>query len=246
MKTRISEDVKLDVGIQSQSLNGNVTGRYHNLAGYSKALAILVAGAIAATETAKLELLQASDSAGTGSKGIPSTAGQLATALITANALVTKATVTLATFLAGGTITINGLVFTAHATTTTYANREFSIAGTDTADGDELVLCINHATYGVPGVTASNNAGVVTLVSTEPGEKVITVASNPDNATCIKATVEALSYVEIDTRQMDKKNGFDHVAVKVTTTAAIVVGAALLRGGDRFTPVQAVGAYKVL
>ena len=105
MKTRISEDVKLDVGIQAQSLNGAATGRYYDLAGYGKALAVLTAGAIAATKTAKVELLQAKDAEGTDSKGIPTTAGQLATATITANALVTKATITLATFLAGGTIT---------------------------------------------------------------------------------------------------------------------------------------------
>jgi len=51
VKTRINEDVKLDVGIQAQSLNGAATGRYFSMAGYGKALAILTAGAIAATKT---------------------------------------------------------------------------------------------------------------------------------------------------------------------------------------------------
>jgi hypothetical protein len=245
MKERISEKVKIDVGIQAQSLNGAATGRYYDMKEYGKALAILTAGAIAATKTAKIELLQAKDVDGTDSKGIPTTAGQLATATITANALVTKATITLATFLAGGTITINGLVFTAHADTTTYANREFSISGNDTADAAELVKCINVATagaYGVPGIKATSDAGVVTLVSEKPGEVVITISSNPDDGTCTKATVEAQAYVEVDTRQFDKNNDFNHVAAKVTTDAAIVVGAVLLRGDARDTPEQKVGA----
>lgn len=242
MKTRISEDVKLDVGIQAQSLNGAASGRYYNLAGYGKALAILTAGAIAATKTAKIELLQAKDAGGTDAKGIPTTGAQAAIAEITANALVTKGTVTLATFLVAGTITINGITFTAHVDTTTIANREFSIVGTDTQDGDELVSCINDATYGVPGITASNAAGVVTLVSTDPGETVITVSSNPDDGTCVKATMEAQAFVEIDTRQLDKNNDFSHVAAKVTTDAAIVVGVSILRGNARTTPEQKVGA----
>ena len=246
MKERLSEIQKIDVGIQAQSLNGTVTGRYYHMKGYGKAAGILSAGAIAATKTAKVELLQAKDVDGTDSKGIPTTAAQAATATITANALVTKATITLATFLAGGTITINGLVFTAHATTTTKANREFSISGNDTADAVELASCINDPTYGVPGVKATPNAAVVTLEATEPGETVITVSSNPDDGTCVKATVEAQAFVEIDTRQLDKNNGFNHVAVKVTTDAAIVVGAVLLRGGARYTPDQKVGASAVV
>lgn len=242
MKTRIHEDVKIDVGLVSQALNNtNATGKYHSLKDYRSALAILSGGAMAATKTTKIELLQAKDAAATGAKAITG-----AEATITANALVTEATVTLATFLADGTITINGLVFTAHADTTTPANREFSIAGTDTQDAAELVTCINDATYGVPGVTASNNAGVVTLIATDPGEKVITVSSSPDDGTCVKATTKAQAFVEVLSTLLDKKNDFTHVAVKVTTTANSNVAVVLQRGRIRFTPEQKVGANKVL
>ncbi len=107
-----------------------------------------------------------------------------------------KATITLATFLATGTITINGLVFTAHASTTTVADREFSIGGTDTQDAAELVTCVNDATYGVPGVTASYVAGVVTLVAA--GGSTITVSSSPDDGTCVKAIIETFVEELID------------------------------------------------
>ena len=242
MKTRIHEDVKIDIGLVSQALNNtNVTGKYHSLKDFRSALAIPSGGAMAATKTTKIELLQAKDAAGTGSKAITD-----AEATITANALVTEMTVTLATFLATGTITINGLVFTAHATTTTVANREFSIAGNDTADAAELVTCINDATYGVPGVTASSNAGVVTLIATDPGEKVITVSSSPDDGTCVKATVKAQAFVEILSTSLDKVNDFTHVAAKVTTTANSNVAVFLARGNVRFTPVQKVGASAIV
>ena len=247
MKQRITEEIKLDIGLVSQALNNtNATGKYHPIKDYARIAAILSGGAMAATKTTIIELLQASDNGGTGSKGIPTDAAQVAKATITANVLAAECTVTLATFLVAGTITINGLVFTAHVDTTTVANREFDISGTDTADAGELVICINDATYGVPGVTASNVAGAVTLKATEPGEVAITVTSLPDDGTCVKATTKAQAYVEIDTRKIDKKNGFDYVAAKVTTTANSNVAAVLLRGNARYSPDQIVGASAVV
>lgn len=55
-------------------------------------------------------------------------------------------------------VTGDDYVFTAHTDTTTAANREFSIAGTDAQDAAELVTCINDSTYGVPNVTATQGA----------------------------------------------------------------------------------------
>jgi len=84
-----------------------------------------------------------------------------------ARSVVNAPTITLASVQANDTVIINGLTFTAHTDTTTVANREFSIAGgTDTLDADELVICINDATYGVPGLTAAAPAAVVTLTAT--------------------------------------------------------------------------------
>ncbi len=97
--------------------------------------------------------------------------------------------ITLATFLVGGTIVINGLTFTAHVDTTTVANREFDISGSDTADALELLTCINDATYGVPNVTATQVAGEVLLVADDSATTSITVTSNPDDGTCTKVGV---------------------------------------------------------
>jgi hypothetical protein len=71
---------------------------------------------------------------------------------------------TLASVVAGETIVINGLTFTAHATTTTTANREFSISGTDVADAGELTTVLNDATDGLLTVTATDNGdGTIAL-----------------------------------------------------------------------------------
>lgn len=235
MGNKMFEGMKIDVGLAPVSLNGNSIGVYYDLADFRKAIAVLQVGAMAATFTAKIEVFQGKDSAG-GSGAL--LAG--ATGTITANTLVTSLKLTLATMLNTHTIIINGLTFTAHTDTTTVALREFAIdGGTDTLDGDELCICLNDPTYGVPGVTATNNAGVVTLVSTIPGATLITAAQGV-GATCTVATLSAQAYVEIDALTLS--DDFTHIACKVTTTSAQVVSATLLRGGQRVGITQKIGA----
>lgn len=234
MGNKLYEGTKIDVGLAPVSLNGNSTGKYYDLADYRKAIAILQVGAMAATFTAKIEVFQGTNAAG-GSGAL--LAG--ATATITANTLVTSLTLALATVLNTHTVIINGLTFTGHTDTTTVASRQFSIAGTDSQDADELCVCLNDATYGIPGVTATNNAGTVTLVSTVPGATVITAAQGV-GATITVATLSAQAYVELDALTLS--DNFTHVACKVTTTSAQVVSATLLRGGQRVGITQKVGA----
>lgn len=232
---------KVDIGLVPQTINNsNATGKYYRFNMFRKLLAILQIGAIAATKTVKIEFLQATDGTGTGAKGIPSTAEQTAVAEVTANTKVTEATLTLASVLNTQAVTINGLKFTAHTDTTTASKREFAINGDDTADAAELVKCINDATYGVPGVTATSALGVVTLKSTNSGETLITITDAA--ATITAATTQAQAYVELDVGSLDLANGFEYVAVKVTSSANGSVAVMLIEGDCRFEPVQAVGA----
>jgi len=235
MGNKMYEGMKVDIGLlPTAALNGNATGVYYDLADYRKAIAILQVGAIAATFTSKIEVYQATNAAAGSAKLLTG-----ATATITANTNVTSLTLALNNVLNTHTVIINGLTFLAHTNTTVLASRQFSIAGTDTQDGDELVTCINDATYGVPGVTASNNAGTLTLVSTVPGATVITAAQGV-GATITVATLSAQAYVEFDALTLEA--GFTHVACKVTTTSAQAVSAVLLRGGQRKEISQKVGA----
>ena len=79
-------------------------------------------------------------------------------------------TVTLASVLAGDTVTINGLVYTAVAGVKAN-NTEFSIDGSDTVDAADLVDSITNDTRQgtLKDITATNAAGVVTLTSTAIG-----------------------------------------------------------------------------
>jgi hypothetical protein len=240
MKSMIKR-AKVDIGLVGQVINNtNVTGKYFCMNNYRKALAILSIGAMAVDKTAKVEFLQATDAAGTSAKAVTG-----AEATLTANTGVTVATLTLATVLNTQAVTINGLVFTAHTDTTTAASRQFKIDGDDTADAAALAGLINHATYGVPGVTATSALGVVTLTATDPGEALITIADPA--ATITPATLQAQAYAEIDVSQLDIAGGFNYVAPKVTTTStAGVCAVTLLRGDGRFEPTQKFAAGKVL
>lgn len=231
---RITEATKLDIGVAPVSLaSTSKTGPYYLARDFRRVLGILTAAAMAVTKTAKIEMFEAKDAAGTGAQLITG-----ATATIAANTKVAELTIALATVLAGETVTINGLVFTAHATVTTPANREFSISGTDTADGDELTTLIADETYGVPGVTAVNATGTLTLTVDDPGATTITASSGDSTFTI--ATVEAEAYVELD--HFDLSDLYSHVACKVTTDATIVVGATLLRGDPREGVTQQVAS----
>lgn len=221
----LNEEVKFDMGLVPQTLNNsNATGQYFSMRDFRRACAVSTAGAAAATKTTKVEFLQATDAAGTGAKAM--TVAKEKT--VTANTDVLELTVALASVLSGDAITINGLVFTADVSTN-YATRKFSISGTDTQDADELLACILHETYGCPGLTGSNATGTLTLKAARPGEVLVSASSLA--ATFTIATTKHFAYVELDGYDLDKANGFQWVACKVTTTGNTPVSVALLRYG---------------
>lgn len=231
---RITEGLKLDIGLKPTSLaSTNATGDYYAMKAYHRVVGVLTAAAMAVTKTAKIELFEATDAAGTSAALIAN-----ATATITANVNVAELTVALATVLAGETVVINGLTFLAHTDTTTVADREFSISGNDTADAAALATLINDATYGVPGVSAVNSTGTLTLTADDPGATTISASSGDSTFTI--ATIKAVAYVELD--NFDLSSGFSHVACKVTTDATIVVAADLARGDPRGPVAQQVAA----
>lgn len=234
MSKRLIEGLKADVGLVGQSIaTSNVTGRYFDTRDYRCLLVVLIAGAIAITKTVKVELLQASDAIATGTKVIAS-----ANATITGNTLVTVATVDLTIAANTDTVTVNGVTFTMAAATDVTV-REF-------ANAAGLVLCVNSATYGATGVLASAAGAVVTLVATDPGEKVITLTRVDVAGTVVVATTEAIAYVELDVSQLDLANDFTHVAAKVTTTGTTICAVGMIRGIPRTTPTQQVGASAVV
>ena len=229
------EAYKMDVGLCPTSIaSGNAIGAYHSLAEYRNAIAILEIGAMVAGGSAKLEVFQGTNALGGSGKLITG-----ATTTIAANVAVQAMTLVMATVAHTETITINGLVFTAHTDTTVLATRQFAINGNDTADGDELASCINDPTYGVPGVLAVNAIGTITLTATD---EPITVTTGAGTFTL--ATLRACAYVEVEGLILE--DDFTHVATKITTAAATVIcGATLLRGGNRKGITQTGGGASV-
>jgi hypothetical protein len=89
---------------------------------------------------------------------------------VMAGGVVATNAVTFSSFVAGDTVTINGVVFTGSDTAST--NVQIKTGGSDTTVAQSLVSLINSATAPakVLGVlNASNVAGVVTINAIEPG-----------------------------------------------------------------------------
>jgi hypothetical protein len=236
----LSEASKLDIALIPISLNGAGTGPYYKLDKYGKALFVVEVGAMAAAVTSVLQVMQATDAAAGGpAKVVTNNA-----ATITANTNVSSALLTSAVVhVAGDTYTINGLTYTAAAADVP-GTRTYAIGADATASTANLAAKINSAVTGVPGVLASANVGALTLTADEPGEIAITLAASA-GAVGVPSTLSAIGYVECDASFLDDANGFDHVAIRVTNSAATLTGATLLRGEARFSPVQNVAASKV-
>ena len=237
MAKLLSEINKVDIAIVPASINNVSTGPYYNLGLRNKALFVWETGAMAAGVTSVAQVMQAQDAAGTGAKPVTNNA-----ATITANTKVAAATLTVDTVVATNKVTVNGLVFEA-AANADLAKRKFAVGAADADCATSLAAAINHATAGVPGVTASANAAVVTLTVDEPGEMTITIT----DATAVRivpATLRAIGYVECDTAFLDE--GFNYVALRITNSAAALTGAILVRGENRYSPLtNQVAAAKV-
>jgi hypothetical protein len=236
---RLTELSKTTIGLVPQALNNsNLTGRYHTTTEGRRLRAWLFGGAMAATKTTKLELLQATDSAGTGAKAVTDGNGDPVAVTITANADVTVGTVDLTAVANTDVVTVNGVDFT-KAAATSVSLRTF-------ADAAGLVTCINNSVYGVAGVLASANGAVVTIVAEPAGGEVVTLDKTENAGTIVLATSESQAFIDLELGMLDFDNGFRWVAGKVTTTANSVVAVLFDHYDTRFTPAQQVGASSVV
>lgn len=235
----LSELVKIDGAITPAAIGGAgaVTSPYFDLIKWGKGLFIVGVAAMTNAATATFQVMQARNAAGVGAKVIANNV-----AIITSPVGVISATLVVDTVVPTNVVTINGLVFTA-AAAADLPNRVFDQSAGDNATAASLAAAINHATAGVPGVTATANAATVTLVVDTPGEDTITIEDA--SATITPATLAAIAYVECDSSFLDDVGGFTHIALRVTNSAAIITGAVLLRGQGRFNPRQEVAAFKV-
>jgi hypothetical protein len=99
--------------------------------------------------------------------------------------LVNATTVKLASVLPGQTVTINGLMFTAHASQTTPSKREFSIVGSDVQDAAALLGLIRDTAVGVPGIFAAITNGGAEIALTIADERGIPLTVSSSSATML-------------------------------------------------------------
>ena len=232
---RLYESIKIDVGLEPQSLaSTNKTGSYYNLKEFRSALAILNVGNITAAGSCELQIMEATSEAAGGAQALTS---RLATIL--ANVNVKSLTITCVGGAAEDTlvITVDGVAytFTGKAAEDTDA-QEFKADGDDTADAASLVACINAALAGK--ITASNDAGVVTLVAND-GYYIEAIAET--GAFTTFATTSAVAYVWLE--DLDLTDLYSWVACKVTTASNTgICGVVLIRGKSRKVITQKMGA----
>lgn len=258
MAYKVNERVKADIGLIGQTINNsNVTGDYYDMRGYRKARVICIDGAGAVNTVTKVEFLQATAAAGTGAKVVKqanASAGTESSASNTAAAAkltdVTECTLALSSAANGETVTITDVdgteyVFTAHTNTTTAADLEFKIDGTNTQDATELHGLINGA-YGPPGVTSTDGgAGTLTLKATDKGAGTFSVETDAVTH-LIPAITKQILVSEIDVGDLDLDGGFYYIAVKVTKAGNGIVGAVLERETKDYPPVDATAVSTVL
>jgi len=246
----IIEANKFDPAVAPASINGITTGKYFGMCEYRRALFAVMLGVIAAGETSEIQVMQAVDASGTDAKVITG-----ATVTVTANENAGRVKLAIVTaaggvHVAGQTVTINGLIFTAAAADNPLT-REYAVGASGADSAAALLAKINSEDedIGVPDIIGVSSVvstdTILSLKAIEPGE--ITISAVASAATTIVSTIEAMALVEIAGAAMDVNNGFTHVAVKITNSAATQTAATCVRGDARYTPEQFVaGEVSVL
>lgn len=153
---------KIDWVLQA---NRNHSYQLFRMLAIPSSLASVVIGSLANTETILIQgnTYTGATSTTTWSTGGISVAGtDAADATLLQKAINGGTVVTLASVEAGDTVVVTDATgtthtLTAHADTTTEANGEFSISGTDAQDAGELVKCVT-GDYALSGITVTQGA----------------------------------------------------------------------------------------
>jgi len=226
------EQFKIDTVIVPQALNNTSSiSSYHAMDMYNEAQINLSVGAMAATNTAKIEIYQAKDADGTDAEIVKDANGDNIKAEIVANVKVRKVKIALASVGALDKVTINGVEYTKD--TTDAAAKKFN-------DAAGLLLCI---AYHQPELKATAESTDVFVEYANPGEGTITATKTNAGGVVTISTESADAILSMLQEYMKTNEGFTHLAVKVTTDANTIVSAQMLRGNSgRYSAIQAVGA----
>jgi len=207
------EGYRVECPLVGQTLtNTNVTGRYVSFNRTRRALFILNVGAMAATKTCKLEIMQAKTAAAGSAEAITGL-----TATITANTKVKKATVALASVGTGDTVTVTTYLHGVanDAVTFTKGAESAALVFADTAG---LTAAIIANVIGATAATSTTNCLITALDG-----YTVTVTSTDVGGTVTVATNEAIVVVDVVEANVNGAGGFAYIGPKVTSTATGII-----------------------
>ena len=248
---------KFDLVLGPTTITTALTSNYVDMTKYNKVIFIGQTGTMTSTDGMEMSLLQAKSSTGSGSvamsmystiNGTPGVAGQVTK--------VAECTLLGSSTYMGeaNTFVINGLTFTLDASsdcscsTATFNSSRYVVTTTADAAGhssdpwhavNHLAAYINHAQFGVPGVTAVISAATsyITLTANDHiGEASITcLPSLGDSGIYIN---KAIGSIECHSAQLATSSDFNFVALQSSASGTSVIHYSVMaaRSGSRFSP----------
>ncbi len=245
--------MKIDCALQPSSAAAAVTSEYVKMYNYDKAIFIIEAGSgLTASGTWSASVVSAYSNTGGGSAALsfyttmPTSTPIDALTINKASAILVDAISSANTL---DTLTINDLIFTfnssAGVTTGTFSTNRYVTANDDGSTANvtapHLAACINHASYGVPGVTAVVNGSVIATASSNNvllftgGETAITAIASAVRIALVP--VKSVAQLEVKSADLLANTSHKYVAVTLTPSSVPAAGgisATIVRSGWRY------------
>lgn len=204
----------------------SVTGAYYPANKHNAF--ILSVGSLADTKVATLDILQATDTAGTGAKAISTldSATSYATGTITGRARATELSILVTGVTNGKTVILTtpfaaGVTYTKAAATDTAAQEFVDAAG--------LLACINVSQSAYLVATSIDATHVkVRLINPQKGGY-ITESGVQETAKLITVTNSAQLLIEVAPDALDEANDFRYIAAKVTCDSTGICSVSYIR-----------------
>jgi len=246
----IAEGTKVDCAVRPQKGATSLTGEWFAMNKYAKALFVAQVTGQHDGDDVTFAVYEATDAAGSSEQQLGATITMAQGVKITActvafSSIDVDDTIIIQpyTFDGQGTLTAGtALTFTAKAGET-LASRYFDQATSDTATGASFAACVNDATYGVPGLLASNSSGTVTLTMDDPGAGAFTITES-DTAKSALTDLIQQAHFEVAVQDMDRADDFDYIGGRFASIETdVATSAMLIRAIPGYGPVGQVSAY---
>lgn len=237
MNKLLSEILKVDVGLSPQEIaaTDDTDSNYFSMQNYRQAL-FVVKGTFATTdgllegEEVELTVDEATDTAGTAAQHLIEdiiVEGAVNATVVEVNLTAVNAN--------DDEVTVNGVTFVRAA-----AGFDATLRPLNWENAADLVLAVNNH---FDDIVASAAVNIVTFRAVNPGETVITVEEDINNAGSYVGTLEFIAYVNVDASELSA--GFTSIAINVENGSAANDGdfdVTVIRGNGRYVPEQAVAA----